>query len=60
MTDRYVLRSGTDADTWSVVDIFTDLPVEMGGKVMAMMDADEADDLVDLLNHLDQQKRAES
>tara|TARA_R100001132_G_scaffold14904_1_gene13439 strand:+ start:74 stop:214 length:141 start_codon:yes stop_codon:yes gene_type:complete len=41
-TTRYSLRKD-DHGTWSVIDIFTDCPAELGDQVMVMMDPEEAD-----------------
>ena len=51
-TKRYTLRID-DCGTWSVIDIFTDGPAELGDQVMVLMDPEEADEMVDLLNKLD-------
>ncbi|MFY0735633.1 hypothetical protein J3367_15900 [Aurantimonas sp. NFXS3] len=55
--DRYTLRMD-DNCTWSVVDIFTNFPAEVGDKILVRMDMEEADDMVDLLNTLDRKRRA--
>ncbi|MBB4003173.1 hypothetical protein [Aurantimonas endophytica] len=56
--DRYTLCKRSNG-TWSVVDIFTDFPAIVDGRVMIGMDMEEADDMVDLLNILDRKRRAE-
>ncbi|NDV88786.1 hypothetical protein GTW51_18995 [Aurantimonas aggregata] len=55
--DRYTLRKDPDG-TWSVVDIFTDLPAVVNDQVMILMDMEEAEEVVGLLNGLDRAKRA--
>jgi hypothetical protein len=54
---RYTLRKTADG-TWSVVDIFSDYPPEFGDPIMIRMNKEEADDMVDLLNILDRQRRS--
>lgn len=55
--DRYTIRKEENG-TWSVVDIFTDLPAVVRDVVLIRMDMEEADDMVDLLNALDRKRRA--
>lgn len=57
MGPRYSLHRADDG-TWSVVDIFTDFPAQVGDRIMIRMDMDDADDMVDLLNRLDALRRA--
>jgi hypothetical protein len=54
---RYTLRKEPDG-TWSVVDIFSDLPAVVHDQVMILMDMEEAEEVVHLLNGLDRAKRA--
>lgn len=56
-TTRYSLRKD-DHGTWSVIDIFTDCPAELGDQVMVMMDPAKADEMADLMNKLDRIRRA--
>ena len=42
-----------DYGTWSVIDIFTDCPAELGDDVMVLMDQEKADEMADLMNKLD-------
>lgn len=49
---RYSLRQEADG-TWTVFDIFTNLPAEVNGIPLVMLDMEEADDAVDLMNRLD-------
>ena len=51
-TTRYSLRKD-DYGTWSVIDIFTDCPAELGADVMVLMDQEKADEIADLMNKLD-------
>ena len=51
-TTRYSLRKD-DYGTWSVIDIFTDCPAELGADVMVLMDQEKADEMADLMNKLD-------
>lgn len=55
--DRYTIRKEENG-TWSVVDIFTDLPAVVRDVVLIRMEMEEADDMVDLLNALDRKRRA--
>lgn len=55
--DRYTLCRQANG-TWSVVDIFTNFPAIVEGRVMIGMDMEEADDMVDLLNTLDRERRS--
>ncbi len=55
--DRYTLRRDPDG-TWRVVDIFTNYPAEFGDRILIRMNMEEADDMVDLLNILDRQRRS--
>ena len=53
---RFSLRKNGDW-TWSIVNIFTDLPVVVDDQVMTEMDEEEAGELVELLNSIDRQRR---
>ncbi|MEV4608840.1 hypothetical protein MRBLMR1_003903 [Neorhizobium sp. LMR1-1-1.1] len=41
------------ADTWTVIDIFTGLPIVVGGVVMDCLSADQVNEMVDELNYED-------
>ncbi len=45
------------ADTWTVIDVFTGLPIVIGGVVMDGLLAEHVDELVDELNYEDLDKR---
>jgi len=45
------------ADTWTVIDIFTGLPIVVGGIVMDCLSAEEVNEMVDELNHEDLETR---
>lgn len=48
---RYDMRPNEDdSGCWTVYDIFTGQPAVVNGTTMDALDAEEADDLVDLLN----------
>lgn len=53
---RFDLRKQPDGQ-WSVIDVFTGWPVVVSGHTMENMAMDEADDLVDLLNWQDVNRR---
>ncbi len=55
---RYDLRREDDG-TWTVFDVFTGLPAEAPDGPAFGLSMEEADDLVDILNGLDRQRRAE-
>ena len=56
-TTRYSLRKD-DNGTWSVIDIFTDCPAELGDLIMVLMDQEKAGEMADLMNKLDRIRRA--
>lgn len=47
--NRYDIRKEDD-DTWTVFDIFTGAPAIAEGEILAGLEMEDADDLVDLLN----------
>ena len=53
---RYDLRKEPNG-TWTVFDVFTGLPVEVGLGVFTGLTMEEADDAVGLLNALDRRRR---
>ena len=53
---RYDLRKEPNG-TWTVFDVFTGLPVEVGLGVFTGLTMEEADDAVNLLNALDRRRR---
>lgn len=58
--NRYDLRKeygGPFKGTWTVFDIFTGLPAEVDGVLQNCLEMEQADDLVDLLNHQDARRR---
>ncbi|SHI79596.1 hypothetical protein SAMN02745911_1193 [Aureimonas altamirensis DSM 21988] len=56
--NRYTMRKEEDG-TWSVVDIFANIPVTLKGIPMVRLHMQEADDLVDLFNAMDRKRRSE-
>lgn len=56
MSQRYDMRED-DNGTWTVFDVFTGFPVIVNERVMISMEIQEADEMVELLNILDQKKR---
>ncbi len=55
---RYDERENIDG-TWSVIDVNTNDPVMVDDIMLeGLVDVDDADDLVDILNKNDQDKRA--
>lgn len=55
---RYDVREDMDG-TWSVIDVNTNDPVVVNDTMLeGLVDVDDADDLVDILNKIDQDKRA--
>jgi hypothetical protein len=46
-----------DNGTWTVFDVFTGFPVIVNERMMISMEIQEADEMVELLNILDQKKR---
>ncbi|NKL23691.1 hypothetical protein [Rhizobium leguminosarum] len=54
---RFHLRKFDDEPYWSVIDIFTGQPHYLNGVRLDSFEADEADDMVDLLNLHDMQVR---
>ncbi len=59
MQQRYDIRKEAD-ETWTVIDVFTGLPVLIDGRSMVKLEMDEADDIVDLLNLADKRRRSAS
>jgi len=59
MQQRYDIRKEAD-ETWTVIDVFTGLPVLIDGRSMVKLEMEEADDIVDLLNLADKRRRSES
>lgn len=57
VASRYDLRKEKDG-TWTVYDIFTGLPAEVNGTPLMMLEIEEADDAIDILNRLDDERRA--
>jgi hypothetical protein len=55
--DRYILNRAVNTDSWSVFDTVTELPAEVEGAVLVGMEMEEADDMVDLLNSLERQRK---
>ncbi|MDE0923318.1 hypothetical protein [Aurantimonas coralicida] len=51
-TTRYRLRKN-DCGTWSVYDIFTDCPAELGNLMTVLMDQEKAGEMADLMNKFD-------
>lgn len=47
-----------DPDGWTVYEIATGQPAEVNGTALIALSAEEADDLIDLLNQLERQSRA--
>lgn len=58
MSDRYSVEQAEDG-TWMVVDTFTGWPVTVYGATMIDMDAEDADDMTEALNILDEYRREE-
>ncbi|MBB3149939.1 hypothetical protein FHS21_006398 [Phyllobacterium trifolii] len=56
MSLRYDMRE-EDNGTWTVFDVFTGFPVIVNERMMISMEIQEADEMVELLNILDQKKR---
>lgn len=56
MRRRYELRKDEDEDTWRVIEVTTGFVVVVNTTLLNDLDMDTADDLVDLLNHIDRQK----
>lgn len=54
---RYDLRKELDG-TWTVFDVFTGWAAEVNGGPAIRLDAQDADDLVDLLNYQDAKRRS--
>jgi hypothetical protein len=55
-TQRHRVRQNPDG-YWTVYDVFTGYPVEIDGVIKDRLMAEEADDLVDLLNLQDAKRR---
>lgn len=53
---RYDLRKELDG-TWTVFDVFTGWAAEVNGRPAKQLDAQDADELVDLLNYQDAKRR---
>lgn len=47
------------ADSWTVIDIFTGLPIVVGGIVMDGFSAEQVNEMVDELNHEDLDMRGQ-
>jgi hypothetical protein len=54
---RFHLRKFDDEPYWSVIDIFTGHPHRLNGITLDSFEADEADEMVDLLNLNDMKTR---
>ncbi|MEK1892777.1 MAG: hypothetical protein AAAB20_05745 [Rhizobium sp.] len=54
---RFFLRKYDDEPYWSVIDTFTGRPHVLNGIVLEDLEAEDADDLVDLLNLHDMKVR---
>lgn len=54
--DRYKKRKEADG-TWSVVDVFADIPAAINGVPLIRLHPEEVVDLVDLLNAMDRNKK---
>ncbi|CAN7712002.1 hypothetical protein [Rhizobium sp. LjRoot258] len=54
---RFYLRKYDDQPYWSVIATFTGQPHVLKGVVLDSFEADEADDMVDLLNLQDMKTR---
>lgn len=54
--DRYKKRIEADG-TWSVVDVFADIPAAINGVPLIRLHPEEVVDLVDLLNAMDRNKK---
>lgn len=54
--DRYKKRKEEDG-TWSVVDVFADIPAAINGVPLIRLNPEEVVDLVDLLNAMDRTRR---
>lgn len=55
-TARYDLRRSLDG-TWTVIDVFTGMPVEYEARVQAGLSLDDAEVVVDIMNMLDLHRR---
>ncbi len=53
---RYDMQEEPDG-CWSVIDVFTGQPATLDGVLMVGLDIQEADDMLDLLNHRDARER---
>jgi hypothetical protein len=58
MAERFQLRRASDNDSWAIIDIFTDLPVEIEEMRLVGMEMGEAEDMADLMNMADRKRRA--
>ncbi len=56
---RYQVRKNTTDQYWSVVDIFTGWAVEFHGVILEALEADEVDQMVDILNIGDLSQRGQ-
>ncbi|MEB2845910.1 hypothetical protein [Endobacterium cereale] len=57
--NRYDMREEDDG-SWTVFDIFSGLPAEVNDVPQDGLEMEQADDLVDLLNHLYIKRRDET
>ncbi len=58
MAGRYAPRE-EHPGMWTVYDVFTGQPAMVDDRIMVGMDIQDADEMADLLNLLDAQRRAE-
>lgn len=58
MTVRYEVRRDLAGPGWTVYDVSTGEPAEWKGVQQVGLSAEDADDLADLLNHLDRRGRS--
>lgn len=56
MNHRYDLRKEPDG-TWTVFDVNTGRPAEMGSRTMVGMRKEDADEIVVFLNHHNEKRR---
>jgi hypothetical protein len=55
---RYTMEKLPDRDLWAVIDSVTHRPALVNDVPQTDLDLDDADDLTDLLNRLDQESSA--
>jgi hypothetical protein len=55
-TDRYDIRRELDR-TWTVLDVFTGVAAEVGGKTVVGLQVDDAEELMNILNYEDAVRR---